>query len=197
MSGYRHLRLSPRLRGLLLGFGLLLTLLAVYQVDAASGEATAEVSAPAAEPGRTQVAALSPASPGSPALSGSNSIHTDRLEQPREMPAAAGDPFGQAAWTPARIAAAEAEARAKREAMQPPPPPPPPMAPALPFKFFGRMVDGEVRKVFLDQGSRTLVVAAGETIDDLYRVDRIDEQAVHFTYLPLGQQQMLAIPGTP
>ena len=123
-------------------------------------------------------------------------IAVERLDRSRAMPMPAADPFAQASWTPAAIAAAETAARVRREAATPTPLPPPPTAPPLPFTFVGRLLDGEREQVFLNQGQTTVIAFVGETIDTLYRVDRLDDDAVHFTFLPLNQQQVLAIPGS-
>ena len=37
-------------------------------------------------------------------------------------------------------------------------------------------------------------VAPGQVIDRTYRVERVTETAVTFTYLPLGTRQVLAVP---
>jgi len=214
-------KLSPLARGLLLGVALLATLLAAYGIDPAASEparakvvdtrasaGSTGVSAPHAgegrsDPGPSPVASPVPASASSsmpPGHVAASSIGTDRLLRPRVMTHPAGDPFGAAPWTPERLSAKAAAERARREVLDappPPPPPPPPMAPPLPFTFFGRLIDGAQRQVFLNQGERTVIVGAGDAIDGIYRVDRIEENAVHFTYLPLGQQQTLTIPGAP
>jgi hypothetical protein len=73
------------------------------------------------------------------------------------------------------------------------PPPPPPSAPALPFTYMGRLVEGEDIAVFLSQGERNLVVREGDTIDATYRVELIAESAITLTYLPLDQRQTIVI----
>lgn len=223
MRAIASTRLSPRVRGLLLALALLATLLAVYGVDhGASEPASAMVVDAKAQasgagqlaqaglrgegragtaPSQIPVSVTSSDSPATraPGAAGASAIGSDRLLRPRTMTSPAGDPFGAAPWTPGRISAKAEADRARREALTapPPPPPPPPMAPPLPFTFFGRLIDGAQRQVFLNQGERTVIVGAGDAIDGTYRVDRIEENAVHFTYLPLGQQQTLTIPGAP
>lgn len=80
---------------------------------------------------------------------------------------------------------------------QPPPPPAPPpgapeppRAPPLPFKYQGRLEDGDTA-VFLLDGTRSLIVRAGDTIDGRYKVERISKHDIAFTYLPLDQRQTL------
>lgn len=126
--------------------------------------------------------------PGTAAISPSPgpAIDLARLEK-RQLPMSGKDLFPAVSWT------AKAQEEAQRNA--PPPPPPPkvkPQAPPLPFTFMGRMIDGGQQIVFLVNGDRNLVVREGETFAGSYRVDKIDDQAVTLTYLPLRQKQRLA-----
>lgn len=110
---------------------------------------------------------------------------------------------GRPAQNPALLAA-----KAKKAAAPPPPtpslpvPPPPlpsapaaPQAPPLPFKFAGLMqgnaFSGGKRMAFLTNRSNTLVVSQGAVIDNVYRVDAINDTQIVFTYLPLDKQQVL------
>ena len=65
-----------------------------------------------------------------------------------------------------------------------------PMAPALPFKFFGRLTEKGKTEVFVMRGDELLTIADGQTIGD-YRVDKIAEASISFTYLPLKTKQTL------
>lgn len=184
---------SSRTRRMLLFVALLLTLFAVFAVDNHEESVGEPVSVSAGARGE---------SPGAAGATGRSrgatlSVSTQPLAADRALPSGNQNPFGLAAWTPEARQAVEAQDRAKRAASEPTPPPPPPMAPPLPFTFLGRLIDGDRRQVFLNHGQNTLIVGVGETIDQRYRVDRIESDTVHFTYLPLGQQQVLAIPGTP
>lgn len=73
-------------------------------------------------------------------------------------------------------------------------PAPRPSAPPLPFRYLGKIIDGDQTAVFLMRGDDHYNVAAGQVIDRTYRVDRITETAVTFTYLPLGTRQVLPVP---
>lgn len=68
-----------------------------------------------------------------------------------------------------------------------------PVAPPLPFRFLGQMVDEGKATLFLSMNERNIVVSTGETIDDLYRVDSIENGVAVFTYLPMKQKQTLPI----
>ena len=82
---------------------------------------------------------------------------------------------------------------------EPPPPPnkqvtpPLPQAPPLPYTYVGKLMDGDQVIVFLAKQDHSYVVKQGETIDGTYRVDDIKSGTMLLTYLPLGQQQVLAI----
>lgn len=73
----------------------------------------------------------------------------------------------------------------------PPPPPPVPTAPPLPFTYLGRYEDAPRQLTILVKGERIYTVAAGDVIDDTYRVERIVPGMVELTYLPLNIKQML------
>lgn len=82
----------------------------------------------------------------------------------------------------------------------PPAPPPPaskqePAAPPLPFAFAGRYVDGNDTMIFLKEGDQMLRVRKGDTIREVYRVDKIEPAAISLTYLPLGTLQTLPTGG--
>jgi len=47
--------------------------------------------------------------------------------------------------------------------------------------------------VFLVQGERNLVVHEGDTIDSLYRVERIADGGITLLFLPLNQRQTIVI----
>ncbi|MXS84729.1 hypothetical protein ABO04_02070 [Nitrosomonas sp. HPC101] len=71
--------------------------------------------------------------------------------------------------------------------------PPAPELPPLPFEYLGKVsADGKTR-IFLAWGDENHVVAVGARISGQYRVDRIREDAVELTYLPLGIRQTLLI----
>ena len=67
-----------------------------------------------------------------------------------------------------------------------------PEAPALPFRYLGKMVQDGKLSVFLANGDESITVHAGDRIDD-YRVDKITEAEVRFTYLPLKTKQSLPL----
>ncbi|MGV3499142.1 MAG: hypothetical protein ACO1OR_09985 [Hydrogenophaga sp.] len=99
-----------------------------------------------------------------------------------------------------RMAAPRAPLMPVHSWLPPPAPPPamaqvaaPPQAPALPFRYLGRLDEGDgVPAVFLAEGAlaRPHVVRAGDRVRD-YQVLAITEQGMTFVYLPLQQKQQL------
>lgn len=81
-----------------------------------------------------------------------------------------------------------------------PPPPPvaaapaaPPAAPPLPYAFLGKKQEGGDWEVYLARGDHNFVVSAGQVLEQHYRVETIAPPLLTLTYLPLAQQQTLAI----
>jgi pyruvate/2-oxoglutarate dehydrogenase complex dihydrolipoamide acyltransferase (E2) component len=108
-----------------------------------------------------------------------------------EKPAA--DPFARHSFAPQ----AQADAAAAQPAA-------PPAAPPLPFRYLGKMIEDGELAVFLARGDESYSVKAehgkkqgknrGQKLDGEYRVDKVTENRVTFTYLPLKIQQTLEIP---
>jgi hypothetical protein len=73
-----------------------------------------------------------------------------------------------------------------------------PSAPPLPFRYLGKVIEDGKLAVFLNRGEQNYSVRAGEKrgqqIDTEYRVDKVTESSVTFTYLPLKTKQTLDIP---
>jgi len=67
-----------------------------------------------------------------------------------------------------------------------------PAAPALPFQYFGRLTENGKTEVYVMRGEELLTIAAGQKLGD-YRVDKIEQAAIRFTYLPLKTQQTLSL----
>lgn len=105
----------------------------------------------------------------------------------RAAAASARDLFPATSW--------EQKAREEEIRRNPPPkpaPPPPPQAPPVPFTYLGKLVEEGVTTVFLVQGDRNFIARQGETLAGVWRVERIDEQAMTFTYVPLAKPQVLS-----
>jgi len=88
------------------------------------------------------------------------------------------DPFAPRSFAPAQTSPQAARAK--------------PEAPALPFRYLGKLIEDGKLSVFLANGAESLTVTAGSKIGD-YRVDKVTESEVQFTYLPLKTKQSLPL----
>jgi hypothetical protein len=68
-----------------------------------------------------------------------------------------------------------------------------PAAPPLPFQYFGRLTENGKTEVFLLHGEELLSIAAGQKVGD-YRIDKVSDSSISFTYLPLKMKQTLDLP---
>lgn len=69
-----------------------------------------------------------------------------------------------------------------------------PVAPPLPFRYLGKIIDGDKTAVFLARGDEHYSVETGQKIDNLYQVENVTDTAVTLTYLPLGTRQVVPVP---
>ena len=90
------------------------------------------------------------------------------------------DAFAPKNFSPVEQPQAAAAAAPKRE------------APALPFKYIGKVVDNGKLSVFLQNGDESYSVTEGERVGD-YRVDKISDAEIRFTYLPMKTKQTLPL----
>ena len=97
-----------------------------------------------------------------------------------EDPRPAVDPFARRSFGPQQAAEAA--------------PPTKPTAPPLPFRYVGKMIEDGKLAVFLSRGEDSYSIHAGQKIAGEYRVDKVTETKVVFTYLPLKTKQILDIP---
>lgn len=178
--------MTARFRSLALALALAATLAATWYVSGLEDADDDLVAAPrrsgsvvparaVADTSRAVHAEISPR-PSVPALA-APAVRMD--------PQAAGDPFAARSWQPV-----------------PPPPPPTPAvtlrAPALPYRYLGRMEEAGGIVVFLAEGNdrRPRIVRQGDLLPD-YRVDEITPQGMRLTYLPLNETQRLLFGSTP
>lgn len=79
---------------------------------------------------------------------------------------------------------------------EPPPLLPPPMAPPFPYQYLGRLQEGTAPwRVFLLKGNIVYTVHEGDVLDGTYRVQKIAARQLTLIYLPLQQEQSIAIGG--
>jgi hypothetical protein len=74
-----------------------------------------------------------------------------------------------------------------------PPPPAPPTTPPLPFSYLGKWSAEEGLSVFVLQGNTPRIVRSGDVLDGMWRVDKVQPNALVFTYLPLNSSVTLNI----
>ncbi len=67
-----------------------------------------------------------------------------------------------------------------------------PVAPPLPFRYLGKMIEDGKLNVFLARGEESLAVRAGQKLGE-YRVDKVTDSEIVFTYLPLKTKQSLPL----
>jgi hypothetical protein len=66
----------------------------------------------------------------------------------------------------------------------------------MPYTFVGMVERGADRpQAFLARGDTLVVVGVGDVIENTYRVDSLSAKAVVLTYLPIGKQQTIPVPG--
>jgi hypothetical protein len=76
-------------------------------------------------------------------------------------------------------------------------PPPAPMAPPLPFRYQGRLMEEGRTTVFLAQGERILPARIGDLLNNQYRVEAVTASTITFIFEPLKQRQTLTIGSAP
>lgn len=102
---------------------------------------------------------------------------------------------------PARAAWPEPRPQALLAWGPPPAPPPPPQMPAaaggapppdFPYRWIGRLDDGEVAQALLSGPQRSIGARAGDILDGRWRVDRVDSTRLELTWLPTGDAVAIA-----
>jgi hypothetical protein len=72
-------------------------------------------------------------------------------------------------------------------------PPPKPTTPPIPWKFAGRFVEGNDSYILLSSPNMDVSVKKGDVIDGQYRIDDIQATMILVTFLPMNEQQRIAI----
>lgn len=103
-----------------------------------------------------------------------------RLERPAAA-APASDPFAKRSFGASAAAAQQAPAPARPE------------APELPFRYMGKVIEDGKTEILLLRGDEHFVVAAGQKIDNEYRLDKVTASALTITYLPMKTKQTLEL----
>lgn len=122
-------------------------------------------------------------------------LQVDQLGQ-RKFNAEADDIFASTSWEPKqpRASLSQSPFGGSNQVAKPAPVrAPPPVAPPLQFKYIGKIMEGKMTSVFLSMADNFYIAKVGERIEKNYRVDRINDDVIEFTYLPLGIKQTLLI----
>ena len=106
-------------------------------------------------------------------------LDLSKLERPAPGTAPAADPFAPKNFNPQQQPQ-DTQRTAKPE------------APALPFRYLGKLIEDGKLSVFLANGEESVTAKQGERIAD-WRVDKVTESEVQFTYLPLKTKQSLPL----
>jgi hypothetical protein len=101
-----------------------------------------------------------------------------RIEK-RETEAPASDPFAKRSFGAPQAEQAAAQAK--------------PEAPALPFRYMGKVIEDGKLEILLLRGDEHFAVKAGQKIDAEYRLDKVTASALTFTYLPMKAKQTLEL----
>lgn len=90
--------------------------------------------------------------------------------------------FGPHSWQPPvpRIASA-------------PPAPSVPSVPPMPYRYAGKLVQGDRLSVLLSKGDTVFPIQQGETLDGAYRVESIGETQITLIYLPLRHKVSIPV----
>ncbi|MCQ9374762.1 hypothetical protein NMQ14_10940 [Methyloversatilis sp. XJ19-13] len=102
------------------------------------------------------------------------------------------DLFATHSFLPPAPTATEQAAMAARKG-----PPPAPVAPPLPFRYQGKLMEEGGITVFLAQGDRILPARTGDLLNNQYRVESVTAAAITFMFEPLKQRQTLTIGSAP
>ena len=70
-----------------------------------------------------------------------------------------------------------------------------PVAPPVPWRYLGTLVDESGTSVYVIRGEEPVLAAPGATLAGEYRVESVTASAVTLLYLPLGTRHALAIAG--
>lgn len=179
--------MKPAARAVL-GLALAATLMAAYFAPSGDGDAVALSDRSRATSSRAPTPSPAPAG-ATAAARGGKTVEGVQVLAIRARDADA-DP--EAPWLaaaeraqPVALVAAPVAAVAASEAVQ--------AAPPLPFRPFGRYLDGAEEVIFLQHNDQSLAVRVGDTIAHNYKVERLEGGRLTLRYLPLDQTQTLEL----
>lgn len=180
--------LNQTQRWSVLGGALLLTLGAIYLVQGEEGQDETGQGALAAPMPRAQARAnrLSPSAAPQAAGDLLPDLARSRQRQAQAVSDAAADLFQAHAWYVAPPPVPVQRSQTPPEALAP-------VVPVLPYQYMGQLDDvPEGTLVFLAARNRVYSVGVGQVLDKVWRLDRVDAQALYLTYVPLSTSLVLS-----
>ncbi|MEK7792347.1 MAG: hypothetical protein AAB306_04295 [Pseudomonadota bacterium] len=178
---------AEKKRKLILGAALIATLIAVVFVEEEDDELGDPVGT--IQPTKSTAPDRTGASQSSPAY-----LDVNKLGQ-RKFSAEAGDLFASTSWIPKppEMTMQQQQTDLAQQAAKTPSAPRVPTPPPLQFKYIGKAITEKETWVFLSRSGENLVAKLGGLVDDKYRIDTINDEAIIFTYLPLNAKQTFTI----
>ncbi len=181
-----------------LAWALVLTLLATGWVAMTTEDAEPPTAAVTARPSRSRGTAFENSAPVPSSQAQIPGMTPQALQaSTMELAMARATPLswpklgagGLAAWgTPPQAPVPKVK---PMTAPSPPAPAPPPLAPPFPYQLIGSLQQGDQAKALMAGPVRTVALIAGEVVDGQWRVDKVDTNAVHLTWLPGAQTQRI------
>nr|WP_315476501.1 hypothetical protein [uncultured Undibacterium sp.] len=103
------------------------------------------------------------------------------------------DPFAPRAWIPApavsnQTVSADINTVQTVSAVEAAP-----RTPQLPYRFLGKLLDGEDLIVYLGRGDQTIIARVGEVLEGTYKVLSVSDKSMEFEHLPSNEKQILSI----
>jgi hypothetical protein len=171
--------MSPRIRRVLLLLALPLAAFAAWEAKEIDKPASADSRSPRTEAPDRRAGVEQP-----PALPGIDVRRLEKLARRHASEQPAVDPF-----------AAPGNVQSAKQAGEVAPPSPPAQAPPLPFRYIGQQEADGVHVIFLEQQEQVHIVRIGENVANGWRLDAAGDEALTFTYVPLGQKRQLPLGG--
>jgi hypothetical protein len=69
----------------------------------------------------------------------------------------------------------------------------PAVAPPVPYRFAGKVLNGGVEEILITKGDAVFAVKVGDTLDGTYRVAAIGVERIELIYLPLGTKDRILV----
>ena len=104
------------------------------------------------------------------------------------------DPFAPRQWVVPATASPVPAVESVRIDVQIAQPLQPPPQPVMPYRFSGRLADGNDIVLYISRGDQVFAVKDGDVIEGQYKVTAIEDRKVKLQHLESGEQYSLALP---